>query len=160
MGWQRRVTIKTCSRRFVCAQWISNENKYCRWSRISVCKYAELRTQSVPSVLNILQWVRWCVLPVWSDAVASLLHIEAEIKWQPFSRRHFEMHFLEWKCMNFAYDFTEVFPKDLINNMRWSGDKPLSEPMMLIYWRKYVSLGLNELINDSTAFKWSCTAIG
>ena len=22
--------------------------------------------------------------------------------------RHFQMHFLEWKCMNFDYDFTEV----------------------------------------------------
>ena len=29
------------------------------------------------------------------------LHIEAETKWPPFSRRHFQMHFLEWKCMNF-----------------------------------------------------------
>ena len=22
-------------------------------------------------------------------------------KWTPFSRRHFQMHFLDWKCMNF-----------------------------------------------------------
>ena len=29
-------------------------------------------------------------------------HIEAETKWTPFPRRHFQMHFLEWKCMNFA----------------------------------------------------------
>ena len=28
-------------------------------------------------------------------------HIEAEIKWPPFSRRHFQMHFPEWKYMNF-----------------------------------------------------------
>ena len=28
-------------------------------------------------------------------------------KWPPFHRRHFQMHFLEWKCMNFAKDFTE-----------------------------------------------------
>ena len=28
-------------------------------------------------------------------------HIEAETKWTPFSRRHFEMDFLEWKCMHF-----------------------------------------------------------
>ena len=27
-------------------------------------------------------------------------HIEAETKWPPFSRRHFQMIFLEWKCMN------------------------------------------------------------
>ena len=29
-------------------------------------------------------------------------------KWLPFYRWHFEMHFLEWKCMNFDYYFTEV----------------------------------------------------
>ena len=35
-------------------------------------------------------------------------HIEAETKWPPFSRRHFQMDFLEWKCMNFDSHFTEV----------------------------------------------------
>ena len=28
-------------------------------------------------------------------------HIEAKTKWLTFSRRHIEMDFLEWKCMNF-----------------------------------------------------------
>ena len=28
-------------------------------------------------------------------------HIEAETKWSPFSRRHPQLHFLQWKCMNF-----------------------------------------------------------
>ena len=27
-------------------------------------------------------------------------HIEAETRWPTFSRRHFQMHFLEWKCIN------------------------------------------------------------
>ena len=27
-------------------------------------------------------------------------HIEAETKWTPFRRRHFQWHFLEWKCLN------------------------------------------------------------
>ena len=50
------------------------------------------------------------------------------------------MHFLEWKCMNFDYDFTEICSQGCpINNipalvqiMAWrrSGDKALSEPMM------------------------------
>ena len=30
----------------------------------------------------------------------SIEHIEAETTWPPFSRRHFQMHFLEWKYMN------------------------------------------------------------
>ena len=29
-------------------------------------------------------------------------HIEAETKWPPFRRRHFQMHFVEWKCITFA----------------------------------------------------------
>ena len=29
-------------------------------------------------------------------------------KWAPFSRRHFEMDFLQWKCMNIDWSFTEV----------------------------------------------------
>ena len=29
-------------------------------------------------------------------------------KWPPFSRRHFQMHFLQWKCINFDSNFTEV----------------------------------------------------
>ena len=28
-------------------------------------------------------------------------HIEAETKWPPFPRRHFQVHFLEPKCMHF-----------------------------------------------------------
>ena len=29
-------------------------------------------------------------------------------KWPPFSRRHFQMHFLEWKYMNFDSNFAEI----------------------------------------------------
>ena len=32
--------------------------------------------------------------------------IDAKIKLPTFRRRHFEMHFLGWKCMNFAEDYT------------------------------------------------------
>ena len=35
-------------------------------------------------------------------------HIEAETKWTPFRRRHFQWHFLEWKCVNSYWNFTEV----------------------------------------------------
>ena len=58
--------------------------------------------------------------------------------------RHFAYNifkcFIEWKCMNFAWDFTEVCSKVQINNIpalvqimtwRWPGDKPLSEPVMV-----------------------------
>ena len=29
-------------------------------------------------------------------------------EWQPFSRRDYQIHFLEWKCIFFDKDFTEV----------------------------------------------------
>ena len=37
-----------------------------------------------------------------------VLCFKAETKWPPFSRLHFQMHFLEWKCMNIDSNFTEV----------------------------------------------------
>ena len=30
-------------------------------------------------------------------------------KWSPFRRRQFQMHFREWKCMNFDWNVTEVY---------------------------------------------------
>ena len=50
------------------------------------------------------------------------------------------MHFLEWKCLNSDWNFTEVCSQGPINNipamvqiMAWRrpGDKPLSEPMVV-----------------------------
>ena len=59
------------------------------------------------------------------------------------------------KMLEFSINISSKFvPKGLINNipalvqiMAWRrpGDKPLFEPMLLIYWRIYASLGLNEL---------------
>ena len=89
----------------------------------------------------LLWWLYWC----W--------HIEIEEKVSSFRTQQFLMHFLEWKCMNFASYFTEIWfvPKVRINNipalvqiMAWrSGDKPLSEPMMVNLLT--LILGLNEL---------------
>ena len=73
----------------------------------------------------------------------SACYIDAETKWTPFCRRHFQMHFLEWKYMNFRISIKtslKFVPKDPINNtlalvqiMAWCrpGDKPLSEAMMV-----------------------------
>ena len=36
-------------------------------------------------------------------------HIEAEAKWMPFRRRHFQVHFLEWRCLNYFLNFTELW---------------------------------------------------
>ena len=37
--------------------------------------------------------------PLLATVFPSHLHIESETKWTPFRRRHFQMHFLEWKCI-------------------------------------------------------------
>ena len=56
------------------------------------------------------------------------------------SWRHFQMHFLEWKCMIFDKISMDFVGQGSINNipalvqiMAWHrlGDKPLSEPMMI-----------------------------
>ena len=31
-----------------------------------------------------------------------------ETKWTPFRRRHFQVHFREWKCLNYNQNLTEV----------------------------------------------------
>ena len=55
--------------------------------------------------------------------------------------------------MKISLNFVRKGPNNnipaLVQIMTWrqSGVKPLSEPMMLVYWCKYASLGLNELIS-------------
>ena len=65
----------------------------------------------------------------------SLTHWGQE-KWPPFSRRHFQMHFLECKLLILIKISLKFAPKGPINNipalvqiMAWRrpGDKPLSE---------------------------------
>ena len=56
------------------------------------------------------------------------------------SRRFFQMHFIEWKCMNSNKISVKFVPKGPFNNipalvqkMAWcrQGNKPLSEPLMV-----------------------------
>ena len=46
-----------------------------------------------------------CPLRPWARKPS---HIEAETKWPPFCRRHFQMHFLQWKTLCSDPNFTEV----------------------------------------------------
>ena len=85
---------------------------------------------------NIQDWI----IPIWNHnwRVHVGTHIEADTKWLSFSRWNFQMHFLEWKCMYFDHNFTEVCQiKDIlalieITAWRWPGHMPLPEPMMII----------------------------
>ena len=79
--------------------------------------------------------------PSFEKQVNDHWQIEDEAQWPPFRRRHFQMHFPEWKYMNISIDISLNFvPKGPINNipalvqiMAWRlpGDKPSSEPMIV-----------------------------
>ena len=67
--------------------------------------------------------------------------IEAETKWPTFRRRHFQMHFLEWKYMSFTWYSLKFVPKGRIHIIpatlgqimvrRRPCDKPLFVPMIV-----------------------------
>ena len=52
-------------------------------------------------LLSSVDWSLWSV-ECMVGGCSLYQYSEAETKWPTFCRRHFQMHFLEWKCMNFA----------------------------------------------------------
>ena len=67
-----------------------------------------------------------------------LICIKTETKWPPFRGRHFQRHFLEWFFFQFKFHWTISMVRinnksALVQIMAWrrSGDKPLSEPMLV-----------------------------
>ena len=70
---------------------IEKSGKFCFESQVLYCKCQNIKTLWVPGA-TIHPFACW--------------HIKAETRWPPFRRRHFQIHFLSWKCMN--YDFTDV----------------------------------------------------
>ena len=74
-----------------------------------------------------------------ADSCSINTHFKAETKWPPLSIRHFQTHFLEWKCRIFFFQILLIFPYSPIHNnhvlfqiMAWRrlGDKPLFAPKM------------------------------
>ena len=82
-------------------------------------------------------------------------HIEAKTKWPAFCKRHFPVHFLEWKFVYFDLNFTEVSSQWCNYQQASIGfDNGLGLNMHqaifgsndgLVYWCIYASLGLNKL---------------
>ena len=97
-----------CGAWFICFEPSNHSNDtncVCNWilftkwkkastGRVCVCK--RLYTENLESS--------------WYQLVRHMLfqHNAADKKWAPFGRRQFQMHSLEWKCLNFGYKFTEV----------------------------------------------------
>ena len=68
-------------------------------------------------------------------------------KWPPFTRRHFQMHFHEWKALYLIRISLKFVPNGPINNIpaliqimarRQSGDKPLSQSMLTQFTDAYM----------------------
>ena len=60
-------------------------------------------------------------------------HIEVETKWPLFSR-HFQMQSLEWKCMNFDYEFNEVCSW----GSNWQYPSIYSDNGLAPFWRQAI----------------------
>ena len=82
-------------------------------------------------------------------------------KWTPFGRQHFQVHFLEWKCLCIKISLKFV-PKRQINNipalvqiMAWHrpDDKPLSE-LMMVSLPKLICVTRPQWVNQHQFRKW------
>ena len=63
-------------------------------------------TKPLPELKLIIPTSKmFCGIPMKAISQEAIINlprvIEAKTKWLPFSRQHFQIHFLEWKCMNF-----------------------------------------------------------
>ena len=87
------------------------------------------------------------------DAAAAAKHNDVETKWPTFARRHFQIYFLEWKCLKFELTELCSYGPDWLwysigsdnglapirrRAIMWTSDG-------LRWWHIYASLGLNDL---------------
>ena len=82
-------------------------------SRSSEHKGRQRATWGTDCWPGYLYWI-YCVLFYYSYGDYQRLSSELTLiqhpstKWPPFCRRHFQMHFHEWKVLNFDLNFTEI----------------------------------------------------
>ena len=121
-----------------CAQWSHNQQRFL--TRFIVMHFGEEFTRFYDTMQHLHVYMRWDWPEVTKRKTPHQNIIEAKIKWSPFSRRHFQMDFLEWKCMDFDKISLKFVPRCPISNItslvqimasRRPGDKPLSEPMVV-----------------------------
>ena len=100
-------------------KYIFANEKFCILINISLNFVPKCQVNNIPGLVQIMAW-QWIsdkplsepMLTQFTDIYASLGGNElthwGRDKWTPFRRRHFQMHFLQWKCLNSDYNFTEV----------------------------------------------------
>ena len=86
----------------------------------------------------------------------AIYHIKAEIKWTSFCRQYFQMQFLEWKCMNIDWNYTEVYLEwyNWQHYIRSDNGSALTKRQAIVWindelcdLRIYSSLGVNMIRN-------------
>ena len=78
---------------------------WCKLTCINACP--ALLFHIILQISDTTIWL-WFLGLLTTSYMVVLKHIETETKWPTFRRRHCEMHFLEWKYMNFDWCSTEV----------------------------------------------------
>ena len=69
-----------------------------------------------------MEWVIVMVSPLTTKLASGQLsfpcneHNEAWTKWLPFCRQHFQMDFLQWKCLYHDSHFNKICPRGLTDN--------------------------------------------
>ena len=114
-------------------------------------------------------WRRWVNISMIN--ILSLntgrVNTEAETKWSPYRRWQLQVHFLEWKLLNFKWNFTKI--SSLWSNWQYgsigsdNGLAPNRRQAIIwtnvgtFYWRIYASLGLNELMFINSTIPTPCS---
>ena len=91
----------------------------------------------------------------WGEQWNYYQQIEVETELQPFGRHIFQLHILEWKCLHFGSNSSEVCSQGF--DWQWIGISSVNSLAPnrrqaiiwtsdgFVYWHIYASLGLNEL---------------
>ena len=128
-------------------QWLSARVQQLHWSYCSL----ELSHRYISTFIWINFIIPDCITDLWWYPLSIKGNqgylIEAETKWAPFCRQHFQTHFINENCCILIKISLKFVPKGPINNIpafvqimvwRQSGDKPLSEPMMVLFNEAYM----------------------
>ena len=108
---------------------IASENAVCKMADLSLyLNVINMRkcfltfTPTATSTTDDLQKLKWFKihwkLHSFNASCHHLTHWDRD-KWPPFRRKHFQMHFLEWKCLNLDQNFTDV--SSYGSNYQYSG---------------------------------------
>ena len=103
----------------------------------------------------------------WSLGCLPHLRYPTTTRWPPFSRRHFQKHFLQWKCKKhqLKYHWCLFLMLQLTISQHWfrlwlgagQATSHYLNQWWLVYWCMYASLGLNELKPFSSDKAKVCT---